>query len=117
MRKMSTQKKLTNTAVYIFLSVLALIWILPIAWVILTSLREESGSFTPYFLPKGYTLQNYIRLFSDTSTFNFPRWFMNTLLVSVVTCLISTFFVLSVSYTVSRPVSYTHLTLPTTPYV
>ncbi len=102
MRKMSTQRKLVNAIIYVFLTALALIWILPIAWVILTSFREETGSFTPYFLPKGYTMQNYISLFTDTSTFNFPRWFFNTLLVSVVTCLISSFFVLSVSYTMSR---------------
>lgn len=102
MRKMSTERKITNIFVYVFLSVLALIWILPILWVILTSFREESGSFTPYFLPQGYTIKNYINLLTDKTTFNFTRWFMNTLLVSVVTCVISTFFVLSVSYTMSR---------------
>lgn len=102
MRKMSTQRKITNVFVYVFLSVLALIWVLPILWVVLTSFREESGSFIPYFLPKGYTLQNYINLLTDNTTFEFPRWFMNTLFVSVVTCVISTFFVLSVSYTMSR---------------
>ncbi len=102
MRKMSTQRKITNVFVYVFLSALALIWILPILWVILTSFREETGSFTPYFLPQGYTIHNYINLFTDNTTFDFPRWFFNTLLVSVVTCIISTFFVLSVSYTMSR---------------
>lgn len=102
MRKMSTQRKITNIFVYVFLSALALVWVLPILWVILTSLREETGSFTPYFLPRGYTIQNYINLLTDNTTFEFSRWFLNTLLVSVVTCIISTFFVLSVSYTMSR---------------
>ena len=102
MKSMSGRRRAANTFIYIFLSVLALIWVLPILWVILTSFREESGSFTPYFLPKGYTLQNYINLFTDNSTFEFSRWFMNTLFVSVVTCIIATFFVLSVSYTMSR---------------
>ncbi len=102
MKSMSGRRKTANTFIYIFLSALALIWVLPILWVILTSFREESGSFTPYFLPKDYTLQNYINLFTDNSTFDFPRWFLNTLFVSVVTCIIATFFVLSVSYTMSR---------------
>lgn len=102
MRKMSVQRKITNTFIYVFLSALALIWVLPILWVIITSFREETGSFTPYFLPKGYTLQNYVNLLTDNSTFEFSRWFMNTLFVSVVTCIIATFFVLSVSYTMSR---------------
>lgn len=102
MRKMSTQRKITNIFVYIFLSALALVWVLPILWVFLTSLREETGSFTPYFLPRGYTVRNYVNLLTDNTTFEFSKWFMNTLLVSVVTCIISTFFVLSVSYTMSR---------------
>ncbi|MBP3329863.1 MAG: sugar ABC transporter permease [Clostridia bacterium] len=102
MKKMSSRRKAVNAVVYVFLSVLALIWILPILWVILTSFREETGSFTPYFLPKGYTINNYINLLTDNTTFDFTRWFSNTLLVSVVTCITSTFFVLSVSYTMSR---------------
>lgn len=102
MKKMSSRRKAVNAVVYVFLSVLALIWILPILWVILTSFREETGSFTPYFLPQGYTINNYINLLTDNTTFDFTRWFSNTLLVSVVTCIISTFFVLSVSYTMSR---------------
>ena len=102
MRKMSTQRKITNIFVYVFLSALALVWVLPILWVILTSFREEAGSFTPYFLPQGYTVKNYINLLTDNTTFNFTRWFTNTLVVSIATCIISTFFVLSVSYTMSR---------------
>ncbi len=102
MIKMSVQRKIVNTAVYIFLSALALIWILPILWVIITSFREEAGSFTPYFLPRGYTLQNYVNLLTENTDFNFTRWFFNTLLVSSVTCIVATFFVLSVSYTMSR---------------
>ncbi|MBE6784397.1 MAG: sugar ABC transporter permease [Ruminococcaceae bacterium] len=99
---MSTQRKISTISVYVFLSVLALIWVLPILWVIITSFREESGSFTPYFLPQGYTIRNYINLLTDNTTFDFTRWFSNTLFVSVATCIISTFFVLSVSYAMSR---------------
>ncbi len=102
MRKMSTQRKISTISVYVFLSALALIWVLPILWVIITSFREESGSFTPYFLPQGYTIRNYINLLTDNTTFDFTRWFSNTLFVSVATCIISTFFVLSVSYAMSR---------------
>lgn len=87
---------------YIVLIILSIIWVFPIFLLILTSFREEPGSFTPYFLPKGYTLDNYIRLFTETDQFYYGKWFMNTLFVAVITCIISTFFVLSVSYTMSR---------------
>ncbi len=99
---MKTRRRISNAIIYIFLSVLALVWVLPILWVILTSFRAEAGSFTPYFLPQSYTINNYINLLTDNTTFNFTRWFTNTLVVSVATCIISTFFVLSVSYTMSR---------------
>ena len=102
---MGKKKSLNNSGngiIYIILTVLGIIWILPILWVIMTSFREEAGSFTPYFFPKGYTVQNYIDLFTRNETFNFSRWFLNTLFVAVCSCILSTFYVLSVSYTMSR---------------
>lgn len=96
------RKNVVTVLCYILLSVLSLIWILPILWVILTSFREEPGSFTPYFWPKGLTLNNYKNLFMDTQLFYFPRWFLNTLGVAICSCLLSTFYVLSVSYVMSR---------------
>lgn len=87
---------------YIILIVLSIIWLIPILWVILTSFRAEQGSFTPYFWPKGFTLQNYVRLFTETNQFYFLRWFGNTFFVAVCSCVLSTFFVLCVSYVMSR---------------
>ncbi|MEG1875654.1 MAG: sugar ABC transporter permease [Angelakisella sp.] len=93
---------LANGVIYIILSVMAVIWLLPIAWLVLTSFREEPGAFTMYLLPKNYTLSNYTRLFTETTLFNYPLWFKNTLIVAVFSCLISTVFVLMTSYTLSR---------------
>ncbi len=101
-KSMSTNKKIKNAASYIALSVLAFIWLLPIFWVVMTSFREETGSYTSYFFPKGYTLNNYVRLLTETDQFHFTRWFGNTLFVAICSCIISTFFVLSVSYVMSR---------------
>ena len=91
-----------NVLVHVFLAVLAILWLLPIVWVVLTSLRAEQGAFTSTFLPRAYTFNNYVRLFTDRTLLDFPRMFSNTLIISVWTCLISTFFVLSVSYSLSR---------------
>ncbi len=51
---------------------------------------------------KELTFNNYKRLFTETTLLNFPRAFLNTLIISVFSCLISTVFVLSVSYCMSR---------------
>ena len=96
------KKKIRVVLSYIGLSVLSVIWIFPIFWVVLASFREERGSYTSYFFPKGYTLNNYVRLLTENSQFYCMRWFGNTLFVAVCTCLISTVFVLSVSFVMSR---------------
>ena len=96
------RKKVTTVVVHVILAILAFIWVLPIFWVILTSFRGEKGSFVTTFFPKTYTFDNYIKLFTDTSILNFPKMFMNTLIIAIFTCIISTIFVLSVSYCMSR---------------
>lgn len=99
---MKAKRMIADTAVHIFLAVMALVWLFPIFWVILTSFRAEKGSYVSTFFPKSYTLDNYIRLFTNTSVLNFPRMFMNTLIIAICSCVVSTFFVLAVSYSMSR---------------
>lgn len=99
---MKRKKFITNTVVHIVLAILAVVWVFPIFWVVLTSFRAEKGSYVSTFFPKSYTLDNYIRLFTNTSVLNFPKMFMNTLIIAIFSCLISTFFVLCVSYCMSR---------------
>ena len=98
----SLSKRINNLLVHLFLAVLAAIWILPILWIVLTSFRAEPGSYVSTFFPKGYTLANYVKLFTDRNVLDFPRMFGNTLIIAICTCIVSTFFVLSVSYCLSR---------------
>ena len=100
--KKSVSSRVSNFFIHVFLAMLAAVWVLPIFWIILTSFRAEQGSYVSTFFPKGYTLANYIKLFTDRNVLNFPRMFGNTLIIAVFTCIISTFFVLSVSYSLSR---------------
>ena len=96
------RKLVTNIIVHVILTILAIIWVLPIFWVVLTSFRAEKGSYVTTFFPKTYTINNYVKLFTDTSILNFPKMFMNTFVIAIFTCIISTVFVLSVSYCMSR---------------
>lgn len=96
------KKKFRAVFLHILLAVLALIWLFPIFWIIMTSLRGEPGSYFTTFFPKKITFANYTRLFAEKDVLDFPRWFVNTLIVACVTCVISTFFVLAVSYSMSR---------------
>ena len=100
--KLSPRRRIVNLLVHVLLGVLAVIWILPILWIVLTSFRAEPGAYTKTFLPMGYTINNYVKLLTDRNVLNFPRMFMNTLIIAVISCIISTFFVLSVAYSLSR---------------
>lgn len=97
-----TKRFVNNTIVHVSLAILAFIWVFPIIWVVLTSFRAEKGSYVSTFLPRSYTLDNYIKLFTDTSILNFPRMFINTLIIAIFSCLIATFYTLAVSYCLSR---------------
>ncbi len=103
LRSSAKRRKIaSNTMVHIFLAVMCVVWLLPLAWIVIHSFRAEPGQFIRTLLPKSYTLDNYKRLFTETGIINFPRMFMNTLFIAICTCLLSTFFVLSVSYCTSR---------------
>ena len=102
MKSAKTKRLINNTIVHVVLAILAVIWVFPIIWVVLTSFRAEKGSYVSTFLPQSYTLDNYVKLFTDTSILNFPKMFMNTLIIAVFSCLIATFYTLAVSYCLSR---------------
>ncbi len=87
---------------YAFLATMCVVWLMPFFWVIMQSFRDGKGQFISTFLPDKYTLNNYIALFTEFDVLNFPRMFMNTFVIAIFSCLISTFFVLSVAYCTSR---------------
>lgn len=99
---MKTKQFISNTIVHIVLAILSVIWLVPIFWVVLTSFSAKKGPHIESFFPKQYTVNNYIKLFTDMNILNFPKMFQNTLIIAVFSCLVSTFFVLAVSYSMSR---------------
>lgn len=102
-RKAKTMKTMRIVSQQALLFVLAFIWLIPIFWLVFNSFSTAQGVNIRQFFPEQWTLDNYYRLFFETDTVaNFPKWFLNTLIVAVFTCLTSSLFVLMVSYTMSR---------------
>ena len=87
---------------YILLGVLAVIWLLPIVWIFLESFNKNTAPYQSTFFPTEYSFDSYIGLFTDRKVLDFPRMFLNTFIISIFTCLISVWFVLSVAYCMSR---------------
>ena len=91
-----------NIIVHTVLAILAIIWVFPVLWVVMTSFRAEKGSYVSTFFPQSFAFDNYIKLFTDTTVLNFPQMFMNTLIIAICSCILSSFYVLSASYCLSR---------------
>ena len=89
------------TVRHLFLAFLAVVWLVPIVWLFVTSLSTYKGVNISHFFPEGYTLANYKKLFHEDTVAQFPSWFMNTLIIAVFTCIISSLFVLMVAYATS----------------
>lgn len=83
----------------LILTCLAILWIVPLFYLIIQSFRGEPGAWSPTFFPQQWTLDNYKRLFTET---NFPSWYKNTFMIALASCIITTAFVLAVSYAFSR---------------
>jgi arabinogalactan oligomer/maltooligosaccharide transport system permease protein len=87
---------------HLFLTFLVLFWLIPIIWLVLTSFSANPGVNISHFVPVAFSLDNYkLLLWSADTVAQFPRWFINTFIIAVFSCLISSFYVLMVSYAMS----------------
>ena len=99
----STNRHIKETvAVHTILTILAVIWLIPIAWLVVTAFSAYDGMDTSRFFPKVWSLKQFGRvLFRYDNVVQFPRWFLNTLIIAIFTMLISTMFVLMTAYAMS----------------
>ena len=97
-------KKTVNSILrHVFLLFLAVIWLVPILWLFVTSFSGYKGINTSHFCPETWTLDNYAQLLlRSDSIVQYNRWFLNTLIIAIFTSLISSILVLMVSYTMSK---------------
>lgn len=112
MKSLKTRRILGDVVIYVILSIMAIIWLLPIAWLVLQSFGTDIGARSK-LVPSEFTFNNYLALFSNITGFRhngsvhtydglFTKWFLNTLIVAILSCLISTLFVLGTAYALSR---------------
>lgn len=103
MKKLSVGKIIDATWTYALLLIVAFIFFFPCLWIVLASF-SKSGSIYSFdgFFPKSYSIATFKKLFTDTTMYNYPRWFLNTLFVAVGSCLLGTFLTILTAYTMSR---------------
>ena len=99
---MSQKRKIGGVVKTIILFLMAALWLVPILWLLVTAFSAYPGMSRTRFFPEKWTLANFNRLFfHPDSILQYGRWFMNTLIIAFFTCIISSIFVLMVSYALS----------------
>ena len=92
-------RRLTNGVIYAILIIITIVWLFPFVGIVLESFKTETNMQTPYLFPKEFGFDHYIRLFKET---DFLKWFKNTAIMGIATAVFQTFFILSMSYVLSR---------------
>ncbi len=92
-------RTLSNILVYAVLILITVVWLFPFFGIVLESFRVEYPGQVSYLWPQEFGLDNYERLINET---DFMIWFRNTAFMGVATAFLQTFFVLSMSYVLSR---------------
>lgn len=92
-------KKLDTGLAYLILVLLSLGVLLPVSWIVLSSLKPGTSLFSDSLLPKSLTIQNYIKLFTET---NYLRWYRNTFILAVCNMILSVMVTTVTAYVLSR---------------
>lgn len=93
-------KSLYRLFVYVVLLALAISIIVPVAWVFLASIKENSEFYgNPWTLPKGFYFQNFIDAFEKA---NMGQYMWNSVLVTVMALAMLLIVALPASYVLAR---------------
>ncbi|MCA9836695.1 MAG: carbohydrate ABC transporter permease [Trueperaceae bacterium] len=81
---MKNRMSVPGIAGTVFTIFMALVWIFPIYWAIVTSLKLESKTMTnpPQWIPIPLTFANYTRVLGESGLF---RWYFNSFFTSIIT--------------------------------
>jgi len=90
-----------RVALHLFLAVVALLWLLPVAWAVYTSFRPYADTAARGYVsaPGALTLANYANAWTDAEL---PRFFLNTALVVIPAVVLVLVLASMVAFGISR---------------
>lgn len=102
-RGLKLHKAVDAVVTYCILIAVCAIFLFPILWLVLASF-SKTGSIYSFkgFFPSAYSFDSFRKLFTDTGMYNYPRWFGNTLVVSLGSSLLGTALTILTAYCMSR---------------
>ena len=95
----SGKERTVRAIIYIFLTLLCVIWLIPFIYLIFQAFRGESTSMVTYIIPKEWSFKNFVFLTEKT---NFWSWYLNTFIIALFNAVLQTVIVLCVAYALSR---------------
>lgn len=98
---LKAKSTVANTAIYIILVLMTIIWLAPFVCIFIESFETRIGGPAGYLWPEKWGFDNYVKLFTNTE-WSFGRWFLNTFIMGVFVAIFQTVFVLSMSCVLSR---------------
>lgn len=93
------KNKINWLLIHLELILVALFVIIPIAWIIMSSLNTGNGLASASFIPKELTFDNYKRLFTES---NYSKWFLNSFTVAALNAVISVMLIMLTAWIMSR---------------
>lgn len=96
-------KKSTIVA-YVFLIAMTIVWVVPLVFGILTSFKSETEIKSVGFrmLPINWTISHYVEVLENTSNAPMLRWYVNSILISVIQTVLVLVLVSLASYGYTR---------------
>ena len=97
------RRALGQAAVYGLLTIGALAMVLPFAWMVSTSLKPYEEAYTSAFFPSRVSFDAYVDAWASNRIQSmFPRWYLNSAIVSAIAVASSAFFCSLAGYAFSR---------------
>lgn len=95
----STKSKVVQVIIYVFLTLLAVLYIAPLLWVVITSLKDDSTlMLSPWAMPDKLMFENYA--FAWTAG-NLGRATLNSFIVCTITLILSMLFGAMAAYAIA----------------
>lgn len=94
------KKKKKNIPLSLMMILISFMFLYPLVWMVLTSLKtKEDVMIHPFTLPAEWMFSNYAEAFR---AFDFPRFFMNSVIYTAGTILLTVFCAVMFAYAIAR---------------
>jgi multiple sugar transport system permease protein len=88
-------------ALYVFLTVMAITWLFPLLWAVYTAFRPYDDTLHRGYIsfPNALNIDNFVNAFNQGG---FPRFYLNTLIITIPAVILTLFIASMIAFAVSR---------------